>query len=56
MQLASVPKLLTCSALCARGLAKLDMDDITVAVVDVPGRAVVVTRACYNELLEKNPR
>ena len=38
------------------GLAKLDADDITVAVVDVPGRAVVVTRACYNELLEKNPR
>ena len=38
------------------GLAKLDADDITVAVADVPGRAVVVTRACYNELLEKNPR
>ena len=38
------------------GLAKLDADDITVTVVDVPGRAVVVTRACYNELLEKNPR
>ena len=38
------------------GLAKLDADDITVAVVDVPGRAVVVTQACYNELLEKNPR
>ena len=38
------------------GLAKLDADDITVAVVDVPGRAVIVTRACYDELLENNPR
>ena len=27
--------------------------DITVVVVDIPGRAVVVTRACYDELLEK---
>ena len=39
-----------------RGLAKLDADDITVTVVDVPGRAFVVTRAFYNELLAKNPR
>ena len=38
------------------GLAKLDADDITVAIADVPGRAVVITRTCYNELLEKNPR
>ncbi len=38
------------------GLAKLDADDITVAVAEVPGRAVVVTRACYDELLENNPR
>ena len=38
------------------GLAKLDADDITVAIADVPGRAVVITRTCYDELLEKNPR
>ena len=38
------------------GLARLDADDITVAVVDVPGRAVVVTRACYDELREKHTR
>jgi hypothetical protein len=33
-----------------RGLATFDPTDLTVAVVDVPGRAVVVTRACYEEL------
>ena len=38
------------------GLARYNATDITVAVVDVPGRAVVVTRACYDELLENNPR
>ena len=38
------------------GLARYNVADITVAVVDVPGRAVVVTRACYDELLKKNPR
>ena len=36
------------------GLATYDASDITVAVAEVPGRAVVVTRACYDELLEKN--
>ena len=35
------------------GLPTCNSTDITVAVVDVPGRAVVVTRACYDELLEK---
>ena len=38
------------------GLARLDADDIAVAVVDVPGRAVVVTRACYDELQERHTR
>ena len=38
------------------GLARYNAADITVTVVDVPGRAVVVTRACYDELLENNPR
>ena len=38
------------------GLATYDPSDITVAVAEVPGRAVVVTRACYEELLEKNTR
>ena len=38
------------------GLARLDASDITVAVVDVPGRAVVVTRACYEELQEQHAR
>jgi hypothetical protein len=33
------------------GLARLDANDITVAVLDVPGRAVVVTRACLDDLL-----
>ena len=33
-----------------------DPADITVAVVDVPGRAVVVTRACYDDLQEKHTR
>ena len=35
------------------GLATCNSTDITLAVVDVPGRAVVLTRACYEELLEK---
>ena len=35
------------------GLATCNSTEITVAVIDVPGRAVVVTRACYEELLEK---
>ena len=35
------------------GLAIYDAADITVAVAEVPGRAIVVTRACYDELLEK---
>ena len=39
-----------------RRLGTSDSADIVVAVVDVPGRAVVVTRACYDELLEKKPR
>ena len=30
--------------------------DLTVAVVDLPGRALVVTRACYDELQEKYTR
>ena len=38
------------------GLATYDPADLTVAVVDVPGRAVVVTRACYDELQEKHTR
>ena len=33
-----------------------DAADITVGVVDVPGRAVVVTRACYDELQEERSR
>ena len=35
-----------------RGLATCDAADLTVAIVDVPGRAVVVTRAYDDELLE----
>ena len=31
-----------------------DPADLTVAVVDVPGRAVVVTQMCYDELKEKH--
>ena len=38
------------------GLPMYDPADLTVAVVDVPGRAVVVTQMCYDELLEKNTR
>ena len=38
------------------GLAMYRPADHTVAVVDVPGRAVVVTRACYDELQEKYSR
>ena len=38
------------------GLPKYDPNDITVAVVDVPGRAVAVTRACYNELQQRQTR
>ena len=33
-----------------RGLATCDLANLTVAVVEVPGRAVVVTRACYEDL------
>lgn len=33
-----------------RGLATCDLADLAVAVVDVPGNAVVVTRACYEDL------
>jgi len=32
-----------------RGLSTCDLADLAVAVVDVPGRAVVVTRAFYDE-------
>ena len=38
------------------GIAIYDAADITVAVAEVPGRAIVVTRACYDELLEKHTR
>ncbi len=38
------------------GLTRLDAEDITVAVLDVPGRAVVVTRACFDELQEQHTR
>jgi hypothetical protein len=38
------------------GLPMYDPADITVAVVDIPGRAVVVTRMCYDELQEKHTR
>ena len=44
------------AATVLRRLPTCDMADLTVAVVDVPGRAVVVTRACYDELLEKTTR
>jgi hypothetical protein len=37
-------------------LARLDANDITVAVLDVPGRAVVVTRACLDDLQEESTR
>jgi hypothetical protein len=33
-----------------RGLAACDPADLAVAIVDVPGCAVVVTRACYEDL------
>jgi hypothetical protein len=33
-----------------RGLATCDLADLAVVVVDVPGRAVVVTRSCYDDL------
>ena len=36
------------------GLPMYDPADLTVAVVDVPGRAVVVTQMCYDELKEKH--
>ena len=38
------------------GLARRDANDITVAVLDVPGRAVVVTRACFDDLREETTR
>ena len=37
-------------------LASYDAADLTVAIVDVPGRAVVVTRAFYDEPQEKKTR
>ena len=42
------------AAIVLGGLAIFDAADITVGVVDVPGRTVVVTRACYDELREKS--
>ena len=44
------------AATVLHGLAMYGPADLTVAVVDVPGRAVVVTRACYDELQEKVTR
>ena len=44
------------AATVLHGLAMYGPADLTVAVVDVPGRAVVVTRACYDELQEKHTR
>jgi len=44
------------AATVLQGLAMYSPADLTVAVVDVPGRAVVVTRACYDELQEKYTR
>jgi len=44
------------AATVLQGLARYSPADLTVAVVDVPGRAVVVTRACYDELQEKYTR
>ena len=38
------------------GLARLDANDVTVAVLDVPGRAVVVMRACFDDLREEPTR
>jgi hypothetical protein len=38
------------------GLQRYDPADITVAVVNVPGRAVVVTQMCYDELRENHSR
>ena len=35
-----------------KALASLGLRDVIVAVLDVPGRAVVVTRACYDDLQE----
>lgn len=37
------------AATILRGLATCDPADLAVAVVDIPGRALVVTRACYEE-------
>ena len=44
------------AATVLHGLAMYGPADLKVAVVDVPGRAVVVTRACYDELQEKYTR
>ena len=44
------------AATVLHGLAMYGPADLTVAIVDVPGRAVVVTRACYDELQEKYTR
>ncbi len=44
------------AATVLRGLATCAAADLTVAIVDVPGRAVVVTRAYYDELKEQNAR
>jgi len=37
-------------------LGRLDANDITIAVLDVPGRAVVVTRACFDDLQKESAR
>ncbi len=41
------------STIC-RGLATCDPGDLAVGIVDVPGRAVVVTRACYEDLRRRS--
>ena len=40
------------AATVLRGLAIYAPADLTVAIVDIPGRAVVVTRMCYDEMRE----
>ena len=35
-------------------LAQMDANELTIAVLDVPGRAVVVTRACLDDLPEES--
>lgn len=36
------------------GLTRLDAEGVMVGVIDLPGRAVVVTRACYDELRNRS--